>query len=166
MQRNRNFQEYTDIAQFGLHAINIFFNIQFHSPLMIIGTGFIYSPHFRIIGSPKRDIFIKAWDLVSHYRRELKLIKFNRLASHDWICMFSQILFSAKGTGEYQIHQAFLVTNMVIKSLTQNGYTSSYEGRWSVGWGFSICIPWQRDPRKACRLRALSVIHEFMVCGI
>ena len=59
---------------------------------------------------------------MSHYWRELKLIKFNRLASHDWICMFSQISFSAKGTGEYQIHQAFLVISMVIKSLTQNGY--------------------------------------------
>ena len=65
---------------------------------------------------------------MSHYRRELKVIKFNRLASHDWICMFSQISFSAKGTGEYQIHQAFLVINMVIKSLTQNWYTSSFEG--------------------------------------
>ena len=32
---------------------------------------------------------------------------------------------------------------------------------WSVGWELSTCIPWPRDPWKACRLRALSVIYEF-----
>ena len=85
----------------------------------IIWTGFIYSPHFRIISSPKRDIFMKVKDRVSHYQRELKLIKFNKLTCQDWICMFTKFSFSAKGTGKYQIHQAFLMINMVIKSLTK-----------------------------------------------
>ena len=157
MQRNRNFQEYTDIAQFGLHAIKHFLKI-FN---FILGALMHNFNRFYILSTFQNNRQSKKGYIVSHYRRELKLVKFNRLASHDWICMFSQISFSAKGTGEYQIHQAFLVINIVIKSLT--GLLWGVVECWV---GLSTCIPWQRDPWKACRLRALSVIYEFRVCGI
>ena len=51
-------------------------------------------------------------------------------------------------------------------SSNKHGDQISYEGCWSLGWGLSTYIPLQRDPWKACRLRILSVIYEFRVCGI